>query len=338
MSTKRELVHPFVRYAAAWPLLVAGPLGCEVVAGIEPRTLAPPAPPVTDGACAEAEGTGFPDSATRLCSDGTFVVACEDASLAAGQDGHVVGALPSYAEVPFGEDEGEGVRDEILDLVWERDAAPAPMSWDDARARCEKLGGGARLPTRVELVSLVDYGREGPAINPSQVSVPSSSTDLYWTTTTSLDGVWGIGFVDGGSTSLDPTLAARVRCVVGAARGSCLHEGADGETMIDRRTGLVWQRSSTSELTTWQGALVFCASLSIGGASGFRLPSIKELASLGHGEEPASPAPPFEDGDALFWSSTPVAAAPDEAWFLDGLTGHIEHQPTTVKARVRCVR
>ncbi|MDI1477516.1 DUF1566 domain-containing protein [Polyangium sp. y55x31] len=331
------MVPPFARLVVG-PLLLAGLLGCEIVAGIEPRRLAPEA--ASEGACMEMTGAGFPDSATRFCSDGASAVSCDDTSLAAGQDGHVLGVLPSYTEAPFGKSEGGGVRDEILDLVWESGAAPAPVSWEEARARCEKLGGGARLPSRVELVSLVDYGRDGPAINPSMVEVPTSSTDLYWTTTTAMDGVWVVGFVDGSMTSLDRTLTARTRCVIGPARVSCLEVGDDGETLIDERTGLVWQRVSTPEVGTWQGALAFCASLTLGGASGFRLPSIKELVSLGHGEEedPTPAATSFPDGEGRFWSSTPVAAAPSEAWILDGLTGRIDHQPVMVKARVRCVR
>ncbi|MDC3955047.1 Lcl C-terminal domain-containing protein [Polyangium jinanense] len=337
MSTKRTVVPPFARYVA-WQLLLASPLGCEIVAGIEPRRLAPAAAP--ESVCTEITGAGFPDSATRFCSDGAFAVSCDDTSLGAGQDGHVLGVLPSYTEASFGEVEDGGVRDEILDLVWESDAAPAPVSWEEARARCEKLGGGARLPSRVELVSLVDYGRDGPAINPSMISVPTSSTDLYWTATTAMDGVWVVGFVDGSMTSLDRTLTARTRCVIGPPRALCFEEGADGETLIDERTGLVWQRVSTPEVSSWQGALAFCASLMLGGASGFRLPSIKELVSLGHGEgeDPTSAATSFLDEEGRFWSSTPVAAAPSEAWLLDGLTGRIDHQSVAVKARVRCVR
>lgn len=331
------MVPPFARLVVG-SLLLAGPLGCEIVAGIEPRRLAPEA--TSAGACMNMTGAGFPDSATRFCSDGAAAVSCDDTSLASGQDGHVLGVLPSYMEAPFGKSTGGGVRDEILDLVWESDAAPGPVSWEEARARCEKLGGGARLPSRVELVSLVDYGRDGPAINPSMVEVPTSSTDLYWTATTAMDGVWVVGFAHGSMTSLDRTLTARTRCVVGPARAPCLEAGDDGEMLIDERTGLVWQRMSTPEVSTWQGALASCASLSIGGTSGFRLPSIKELVSLGHGEEeePTSAATSFPDVEGRFWSSTPVAAAPSEAWLLDGLTGRIDHQPVEVKARVRCVR
>jgi hypothetical protein len=336
LTTNRRS-HPFAGFVAS-PLLLASLLGCEIVAGIEPRTLAPPADLDTQGTCAEVAGAGFPDSATPFCSDGSTAVACEDEALAAGQDGQVVGALPSYADASFGEAPSAGVRDEIQGLVWESNASPAPVSWEEARVRCEKLGGGARLPSRVELVSLVDYGRDGPAINPSMVSIPTSSTDLYWTSTMAMDGVWVVGFGEGSLTSLDRTFTARARCVIGAARASCLEEGEDDETMIDRRTGFVWQRSSTLEVSTWQGALAFCASLTIGEDAGFRLPSIKELASLGHGEGEDPAAPPFPDGEGLYWSSTPVVAAPAEAWLLDGVTGRIDRMPTTTKARVRCVR
>ncbi len=318
----------------AWWALLAGPLGCGIVAGIEDRSLAPP--PAVPGACEAATGTGWPDSATRFCTDGDAAIPCMNMTLAAGQDGHVVGALPTYKKTALGETSAGGVHDEITDLVWESDTAALPIPWEEARLRCEKLGGGARLPSRTELVSLVDYGRESPAMNAPTLSAPTSSTDLYWTATTAMDGVWVVGFGEGSITSIDRSLTARARCVVGAARATCLREGDDAETLFDARTGLLWQRSITPEATTWQGALASCASLS----TGFRLPSIKELASLAYGEseDASSAAPPFPDGEGLFWSATPVVSAPTEAWFLDGSTGRVEHQTTSAKALVRCVK
>jgi len=310
-------------------LLVVVSLGCELVAGIQERSLAPPATP--DAACLQGEGVmgGWPDSATLFCSDGVMAVSCADASVAPGQDGRVLGDVPTYTKVAL--PVGSGVRDAITALVWERGAAPSPLTWDEARARCDAQGGGFRLPTRDELVSLLDYGRDGPAMDDATFLVPTALTDLYWTSTSSAEGssAWVVGVDDGRIETLDVMLEARVRCVIGEERASCMRTSDGGETLIDDRTGITWQREPVIEPMTWLGALAFCDALTLDGATGYRLPSAKELASL---------APPLLDEPGRFWSSSPVAASPAEAWFFVGGAGLLAHAPTTDAARVRCVR
>ena len=53
--------------------------------------------------------------------------------------------------------------------MWQQAAAPSTYTWEQAKAYCPTLtlAGHSdwRLPTRIELVSLVDFGRSAPAIS-----------------------------------------------------------------------------------------------------------------------------------------------------------------------------
>jgi hypothetical protein len=77
------------------------------------------------------------------------------------------------------------VCDKTTLLEWERKSLAQLRTWDDAKAYCDSLSlGGAtdwRLPTRIELLSLVDHSRANPAIDP--VVFPSTPDDGFWTST-----------------------------------------------------------------------------------------------------------------------------------------------------------
>jgi len=56
----------------------------------------------------------------------------------------------------------------------------------------------------------------------------------------------------------------------------------NGEAVLDRETGLVWERIPSAGTThyTWFNALGYCSCLSVGNRMGWRLPTVQELASL----------------------------------------------------------
>ena len=54
----------------------------------------------------------------------------------------------------------------------------------------------------------------------------------------------------------------------------------NNEAVLDRRTGLVWERSPNTSFANWSGAQQHCEVLALGNHRDWRLPTIQELASL----------------------------------------------------------
>ena len=102
-------------------------------------------------------------------------------------------------------DHGNGtITDDRTGLMWEQHPTEQRYTWEDAtRIRINdlnaaRLGGHDdwRLPTIQELVSLVDYARCRPAVDPVFVTV----ADFYWSATTYATGpgyAWVVDFNGG---------------------------------------------------------------------------------------------------------------------------------------------
>jgi len=54
----------------------------------------------------------------------------------------------------------------------------------------------------------------------------------------------------------------------------------DGEAVLDKETGLVWERTLSDYSSIWSQALYWCNNLSRGGRQGWRLPTVNEIASI----------------------------------------------------------
>jgi len=83
-------------------------------------------------------------------------------------------------------------------LVWQKGGTPK-LSWDEASKYCEELELGGRsdwrIPTREELLSLVDKTRKDPAIN---IRIfPETEPNVYWTSSRQDKEFWTVGFSDG---------------------------------------------------------------------------------------------------------------------------------------------
>jgi len=107
-----------------------------------------------------------------------------------------------------------------------------------------------------------------------------------------------------------------------AAAGAGFIDNGDG-TVTDTSTGLMWQRVTASRTYTWEQALSYCENLTHAGYSDWRLPTIKELASLAdlRRYNPAIDTAYFPGTAWSYWSSTTYDYTTSDAWlvsFYDG--------------------
>lgn len=209
------------------------------------------------------------------------------------------------------------VLDERTRLVWQRQASSATTR-DGARAACEALvlegADDWRLPTRIELLSLVSYGRDAPTVN--VVAFPSTSGGVLWSTTPdprAQDQGWVVDF-DRAESALDVVVTAhRARCVRGLPDPKP-RPRVEGDLVIDPRTGLAWQRTvGTTAPVTWTDALLACQQAKTGGRTGWRLPTKRELEAL---VDVRTTVPPTWDG-ALFPRTEPgIPTASSITWTI----------------------
>jgi hypothetical protein len=131
----------------------------------------------------------------------------------------------SDAQAEGGEDASEAgspyTVDQVTKLVWEKSGSTTPMGLTDAIDHCAMqlvLGQPMRLPTRIELVSLIDFTRT-PTIDSTVFSAMPSP---YWTSSSyplpdAGPESWFVYFNDGtvSHTPQPPGGTAYVRCVWG---------------------------------------------------------------------------------------------------------------------------
>lgn len=116
----------------------------------------------------------------------------------------------------------------------------------------------------------------------------------------------------------------------------------NNEAVLDRNTGLVWERTVSRSGRHWQSAQYACLSATTGGQMGWRLPSISELTSLVNpaATNPALPAgAPFDIGmHAFFWSATTRAGFTDLAWGVNIRDGFVDDYEFSLSVSTWCVR
>ena len=121
--------------------------------------------------------------------------------------------------------------------------------------------------------------------------------------------------------------------------------GRDSKAVLDRETGLVWQRNAGDSPYNWYNAQYYCYTTNIGGRGGWRLPSVEELRSLIDPTQlnPALPTGhPFISDDNLssyYWSSTTSAGNTSSAWTVNFSNGSASNgYGKTGSCYVRAVR
>jgi hypothetical protein len=105
------------------------------------------------------------------------------------------------------------------------------------------------------------------------------------------------------------------------------------EAVLDRETGLVWQRAATETFGILPLASRYCADVSVGHRRGWRLPTLQELKSL---TDPSESSPtlaaghPFVDVDLTrdYWSSTTTLDDPSFVWSMGFNVGEVTRART----------
>ncbi len=109
-------------------------------------------------------------------------------------------------------------------LEWQREPFPDEMTWEESDKACRalQLGGHTdwRLPTRIELLTLVDDTRYEPAIDTERF--PNTPSTWFWTSTPRASApsgfAWIVNFSYGLSNYDLRDSSFRVRAVRGASR------------------------------------------------------------------------------------------------------------------------
>jgi hypothetical protein len=112
-------------------------------------------------------------------------------------------------------------------------------------------------------------------------------------------------------------------------------------TVTDHKTGLVWQQSAGTTRYTWESAISYCESLTLGSKSDWRLPNIKELGSIvdPSGRYQAIDSTAFPSTSySYYWSSTTSVNNTSNAWNVHFYYGYMGSYRKTSSDSVRCVR
>jgi hypothetical protein len=147
----------------------------------------------------------------RLCSAGLIVT-------------YLVFVCSALGAAPLGRYaiNSETVVDTATGLTWQRAAPTATYTWDAAKTYCAGLtlggiGAGAwRLPRKLELESIVDYGSStSPAVDTA--AFPNTTSTAFWSSSQyiiSADSAWWVMFNYSGANNAGPkSHSFSVRCV-----------------------------------------------------------------------------------------------------------------------------
>ena len=195
-------------------------------------------------------------------------------------------------------------------------------------SRCGWLAAGAAgLYALLTLASVVSGGPLDP---PGPVG----------STMKTLDDIPGSWHRQLATTGGDPCNTERFTCVL------------NNQAVLDKETGLVWQRDASQPHSAWGGAVEYCVQNAMGGRRGWRLPTADELTSLAIAFSPDPmdmPPPnspftgfPLAPGAQRYWTATDSALDNTFAFVVDPSTGfpttHLKAGSGAFEERVVCVR
>jgi hypothetical protein len=284
---------------------------------------------------------------------GAAVAASYDTSMA----GIVVDKVTGLTWQRFLPGSADLAGDKYVGCVKASGAQDSICTWVQAKAYCSSLvlSGYSdwRLPSKIELESIMDSATTSPAID--HAAFPNTPSVMFWTSSTWRDSLSGnaytVYFVNGDTAYQGKTAANAVRCVRGGVVSSGVPAGryvataavgTSVATVKDTRTGLTWEAVPSALTYSWVDARPVC----FGRRGTWRLPTHKELLTL---VDPTHFNPTIDDAafpDApvgLFWTATPFvgtggAAGANYAWAIVFNDGEAKPPPWAGPYAVRCVQ
>jgi hypothetical protein len=254
-------------------------------------------------------------------------------------------------------DSGNGtVADHVTGLIWQKDV---PMSqaytWAGAATYCAGLtlaGLQWHVPTRIQLLSLVDY-TTGAAMDTAYFNPPSGKytwTSTPWVVsqiTTKPQDAWMVNFGGGGgltSNAAAQTAVEYTRCVSSPAVTPLPDphyvRAGPGEVQ-DVETKLIWVQASYATAVSQAAASAYCSNLGLNGHA-WRLPSVSEASTLVDDNpnikkvSPAIDQCVFADTPANQYYMSSSTLSGTSAWAINYQDGYTDHSQTS--GYVRCVR
>jgi hypothetical protein len=240
------------------------------------------------------------------------------------------------------------VIDRVTGLTWQRNLPNKFFTFANAVRECDRLSLAGhqdwRLPSRIELVSLIDTTRTQPSID--QAAFPGTPSDWFWTSSLAVDdpsSAWYVYFYFGYPKTDDMTSQFSVRCVRSArtAQATPPRYDVQASEALDPNTHLRWQRAVSPKSFSFPAARDYCSRLRVGEKKGWRVPTLGELLTLIDERArspmidsktfPATPAEPF-------WSSSTFANGNELAWYVRFDHGNGLYGRLIEPFRVRCVR
>lgn len=243
-------------------------------------------------------------------------------------------------------DDADLTYDQVTGLTWQKNASTKPLAWSAARDECEKLELGDetdwRLPTRMELITILDYGKIDPSVDTT--AFPGTKQDYYWSSTP-IAGNPGyhfqVNFQRGFAFGESDAQKYYARCVRGKTKVPAEHYTVGTGYVLDNYTHLMWEYPRPDAESDFDGASSRCEGLEAASKTDWRLPSIAELQSLidATKENPTVDAV-FDDVSAeigtMDWAGTP--AADENYWVVQWQGGVLPTDYPAASHYSRCVR
>jgi hypothetical protein len=240
------------------------------------------------------------------------------------------------------------VTDRVTGLMWQRKLDGKLLPFADAKQQCESssLGGFSdwRVPSRIELVSILNVTRVEPSINVT--AFPQTPNDWFWTSSIAADNplaAWFVYFYFGYPKTDLMSNQFSVRCVRSAILHTppASHYDIQPNTVRDLGTGLTWQRAVSDQMFSFDAARAHCTDLTIDGKKGFRAPSLNEMLTL---IDERAPVAPLIDAAAFpntpsepFWTGSYFGGVPGMSWQVYFDHGNALYGLPNATFHIRCV-